>query len=84
MSYHIAIQEDACIGCGNCVIACPVTTSKKLRSILESNDELDKPVLQVDDGIAKLVDEDGCQLCGVCIGACPTSAIEIAFNNGEE
>lgn len=75
--YHITIQEDVCVGCGNCATACPATTSRKIRpvSVEEGSEE---PILRIEYGSAKLVDEEGCQLCGVCIGACPTGAIDIA------
>lgn len=58
-------------------MACPVTTSKRIEGSYSKEEFEEKPVIQIVDGVAKIVDEESCRLCGVCISVCPTEAISI-------
>lgn len=73
-SYHIAISERKCNGCGDCTIACPVNKTGKLFSDQEAN-----AVLRVKNGKLGVTNQDLCDGCGMCIEACPRHALEIKF-----
>ena len=63
-SIHPLINENRCLGCGSCVIACP---------------ENSKNVLGLIQGKAHLVNPTHCIGHGACKTACPFDAIELVF-----
>ena len=78
------VHEDKCIGCGNCVVACPVNVVGDPEGTgsgrAPSND---KVILYIKDGIVRPVNIHECRrfgpnktLCYACIDTCPTKAIE--------
>ena len=69
-------DEDACLGCGNCVIVCPVNANSNKELAAGSLNELDgKPLLEVINGTVKVLDQEVCGSCGTCSMICPTDAI---------
>ena len=56
------INEIRCLGCGHCVALCK---------------KLGPNVLEVKDGVAKIVRPENCIGDGACMVACPTKAIFI-------
>ncbi len=76
MTSVLMTDEDACLGCGNCVIVCPVNANSSKELAAGSLNELDeKPLLEVRNGTVKVIDQDACGSCGACAMICPTSAI---------
>lgn len=63
-SIHPVIDNNRCLGCGTCVVACP---------------ERSKNVLGVIHGKAHLVNPTHCIGHGACKTACPFDAIELVF-----
>jgi ferredoxin len=59
------VKKTACLGCGKCVVACPV----EAMSLVSTNDPR-KPKMKK----AKL-DGDLCLGCGLCVRACPNDGI---------
>ena len=69
-------DEDACLGCGNCVIACPVNALSDPYLAAGHLNELDaKPLLEVRNGTVKVVDQEVCGSCATCSMICPVNAI---------
>jgi 4Fe-4S ferredoxin len=69
-------DEDACLGCGNCVIMCPVNAqANKNLAAGYLNEVESKKILEVRNGTVKVVNQDVCGSDGACIMICPVNAI---------
>jgi 4Fe-4S ferredoxin len=69
-------NRDACLGCGNCVIVCPVNALADPYLAAGHLNELEnKPLLEVENGAIMVVDQDVCGSCATCSLICPTEAI---------
>ncbi len=69
-------NEDACLGCGNCVIACPVNALSDPYLAAGHLNELDeKPLLEVLNGTVRVVNQEVCGSCATCSMICPVQAI---------
>ncbi|KUK04331.1 MAG: 4Fe-4S ferredoxin [Methanosarcinales archaeon] len=69
-------DEEACLGCGNCVIVCPVNALSDPYLAAGHLNELDeKPMLEVRNGTVKVVNQDACGSDGTCAMICPVDAI---------
>jgi len=72
----LVTDRDACLGCGNCVIVCPVNALSDPYLAAGHLNELDnKPLLEVENGAIVVVDQDLCGSCATCSLICPTEAI---------
>ena len=69
-------DETACLGCGNCVIVCPVNALNN-RELAAGylNDMDEKALLGVKNGIISVVNQDLCGGEGACALICPVNAI---------
>jgi 4Fe-4S ferredoxin len=69
-------DEATCLGCGNCVIACPVNAlSDPYLAAGHLNELDDKPLLEVLNGTVKVVNQEVCGSCATCAMICPVEAI---------
>jgi 4Fe-4S ferredoxin len=69
-------DEATCLGCGNCVIACPVNAISDPYLAAGHLNELDnKPLLEVLNGTIKVVNQEVCGSCATCAMICPVGAI---------
>ncbi|MHA1266147.1 MAG: 4Fe-4S binding protein [Candidatus Helarchaeota archaeon] len=76
--YRPKVNMRLCIGCGDCVAACPTNKTADL-GIVE-----DRTILSVENGILVIKNIYLCDGCGLCIEACLPKAISIEFPVQEE
>ncbi|WP_094228923.1 (Fe-S)-binding protein [Methanolobus psychrotolerans] len=80
----LIVHENKCIGCGNCVVACPVNVANDPFGAGSGKAPTsDKVIFMVENGIVKARNVQECRrfgenkiLCVACIDTCPTKAIE--------
>lgn len=78
----LLIHEELCNGCGNCVIACPVSAMADPGARGGKGPKSNDLVFKVINGKVKIVDLSRCRRtsedkrCRICVDVCPTRAIE--------
>jgi len=73
---ELITDGEACLGCGNCVIVCPVNAlSHPYLAAGHLNELEDKPLLEVLNGSVKVVNQEVCGSCATCSMICPVAAI---------
>ena len=76
--YRPRVNMRLCIGCGDCVVACPINKTSDL-SIDKS-----RTILSIQNGLLQINNYYLCDGCGICIEACLPKAISIEFPVKEE
>jgi heterodisulfide reductase subunit A len=71
------VREDACTGCGQCEMSCPVIVSDEYNFGLVGRKAVYIPFSNASPRIA-LIDLDHCVLCGMCERVCPAKAIDFS------
>jgi ferredoxin len=75
MGFEFEIDDDLCVGCGNCVVVCPVDALNSADIAGGKGDNIEELTRLVSNGRAIVVDSDLCNGCGTCVIACPTDAL---------
>ena len=80
----VNIDLDKCIGCGNCVVACPANVVLDTRAGRGLNPRSDEALWLVEDGKIKVLHLDKCRRypphrmnCNVCELVCYSGAIKV-------
>ena len=76
------IDSDLCMGCGDCVSACPVEIPDTFNTSLDTRKAIFLPVPHNVSNAYK-IDIEACTLCGECVQACPTDAISLPTEKRE-
>ncbi len=75
---RLETDDSACLGCGNCVIVCPVNALGDRELAAGHLNNLDeKAILEVKDGKVGVVDQELCGGDGTCALICPVDAIRL-------
>lgn len=79
----LIIDEDACVGCANCIVCCPVHAADDPYGMGSGKGPtIDKPILLIENGVVRVIEMLACRrygkhrtLCVACRENCPTDAI---------
>lgn len=71
--FRVRIDKDLCIGCANCVVACPNSASLSAKAGHGVGDS--DSTIKVVKAIAEF--DAPCTGCGICLEVCPLGAVEI-------
>ena len=74
------IEEDKCIGCGDCVETCPFEAIERIETTVEYNAIRDSysPSISLIRYKSR-INLDKCEGCGSCLVVCPVSAISMKY-----
>ncbi len=75
MGFEFKIDEELCIGCGNCIVVCPVDALNSPDISGGKGANLKELTRLVSGGRAIQVDAKLCNGCGTCVISCPTDAL---------
>lgn len=67
--YDVYIDEEKCIGCGNCIVCCPEIDLEEIESGYLTKMELKNGIIAIK--------KKFCTGCGNCLKFCPRNAITI-------
>ena len=65
---ELKVNQDNCLGCGICVIACPENAGG-------AGAKTEEVIMMVENGFIKLFSPEKCEECGTCQMFCPVNAI---------
>lgn len=72
---ELKVNQDNCLGCGVCVVSCPVNVSISPEVSGGHGSRTEDVIMMVENGVIKLFSSDKCEKCGTCQLFCPTDAI---------
>jgi len=72
---ELNVNQDACLGCGVCIVACPVNVSISEEVAGGHGSRTEEVIMMVENGVIKLFSDDKCEKCGTCQMFCPVDAI---------
>jgi len=70
------LSAEICIGCGNCVIACPINAARSIYIMGGKGPISSDVLLRIEDGLVNMLNPRLCDGCRVCTEICPTNAME--------
>jgi len=76
--YRPYVNLRLCIGCGDCVIACPINKTADLAI------DRTRTILSIRNGTVIIEHAELCDGCGICVEACLPKALSIEFPIQEE
>lgn len=76
------VDEDICIGCGNCTQVCPTEVPNEYNEGIDNRKAIYIPFPQSVPSVYT-IDFESCIKCGACVKACPADAINLE-DDGEE
>ncbi len=82
MEFKLEIDRDACQGCGNCIVVCPVNALSD--AVAGGCGDGEEKNFGVKAGGVEIYDPDFCTGCGTCVRACGYGAIELRAEVPEE
>jgi heterodisulfide reductase subunit A len=79
------IDNEKCIGCGDCIDACMFQAINRIETLIEYKSVRDfaNPSLSLIRYKSNIISE-ACKGCGACIGVCPVGAISLKYFSNKE
>ena len=77
---HIQVNPVTCMGCGTCVVACPVNKRIDYHLAGKGTSYSDEVIIMVEKGLCQVLHEEKCTGCKTCEEQCPNKAIRVARN----
>lgn len=74
---RLIYEKEKCVGCGNCVIVCPLNLSLEVRAKGGKGGN----VVKVKDGTLEV---EECPVCGLCVRFCPFNALKLEADTVKE
>ena len=74
---RLIYEKEKCVGCGNCVIVCPLNLSLEVRAKGGKGGN----VVKVKDGTLEI---EECPVCGLCVRFCPFNALKLEADTVKE
>lgn len=71
----LKVNQNYCLGCGACIIVCPVNQEICPEVIGGNGPDTTEVIMLVENGIIKLFHPEKCISCKNCTNTCPTKAI---------
>ena len=71
----LCVKQEYCLGCGTCIIVCPVNKRICPEVVGGNGPDTDKVIMLVENGVIKLFHPELCEQCHTCTRVCPTKAI---------
>ena len=71
----LCVNQDHCLGCGACVIVCPVNQEIYPEVIGGNGPDTTDVVMLVENGVIKLFHQEKCVTCMKCNNTFPTKSI---------
>ncbi|GBE56917.1 ferredoxin-2 [archaeon BMS3Bbin16] len=84
MGFEFKIDDELCVGCGNCVVVCPVDALNSADIAGGKGHNMEELTRVVSNGRAIVVDSALCNGCGTCVIACPVDALILNNQAPEE
>ncbi|MDC7288747.1 4Fe-4S binding protein [Blautia schinkii] len=81
--YRIALDDEACIGCGVCVKRCHFEVIA-LNQAVNSDESAERSNAKRRQSIAEIVRPKLCVGCGICMTGCPSGALRLVPRNERE
>ena len=72
---ELKVNQDKCLGCGVCVVACPINASLSPEVAGGHGPKTEDVIMMVENGVVKLFNPLTSEKCGTCQVFCPTDAI---------
>jgi|Deesub1362A_J573_1020465.scaffolds.fasta_scaffold04347_4 ferredoxin len=82
MSFKLEIDPEACQGCGNCIVVCPVNALSD--SVAGGRGDSEDRNFGVKEGAVQIYDPEFCTGCGTCVNTCGYEAITLKAEVAEE
>ena len=77
------IDPNKCIGCGRCVVVCPVEVKNEFEKGLNTRKAVYVKHHQVIPSVF-VIDPENCTKCGECVKECPTDAIDLSMRDEKQ
>lgn len=71
----LKINQDHCLGCGACVMVCPINQKIYPEVIGGNGPNTAEVIMLVENGVIKLFHPEKCTGCRICTNICPTKSI---------
>ncbi|HWQ65864.1 MAG TPA: 4Fe-4S dicluster domain-containing protein [Methanospirillum sp.] len=77
VSCHIHINQVTCMGCGSCVVGCPINKRIDYHLAGKGTSSSDEVIIRIENGFCTVLHAEKCTGCKTCEEGCPNRAIMV-------